>query len=594
MKKLISSCLVGSTLALSSLQGDVPPLADIAPADAPFLIDIPNIGEWQDKFLASPFYHHRDAPEMEALKRFYREEIEEGLEEMLEEMGGVTLEELFSLFSLRLGATMTRPLDFGALSDDPDEYEVFTLFNGTFLLAEVGENREAVESFFAKLEEAMADEEDPHWVTEDIEILGFPFLLEKAHPDIPESGSLISGFWEDYFLAGIGEVAFTETLHYLLEGGRPDSLSLESEFQSIVANLPPEQDTLFFFNVEATFQPLFDAFVEGFQQGLGMMEAGWAENLDEILGFSTLRNFYISAGWLPEGLSVETGIRHHGKKGFFNLFTTAGPAPEIPPYFPAEASQAQLFTFSMEDFWRELQGFLDSIDPDINAQMRNGLNMMRGMGIDLEEGLIRALGQEHFVLTFTPEELNEDIGAAIFYLVGLSLQNSAALENLIHTARMMAGPMIGDIFHETDFLGTTVVTVTDPMAMDEHGGVGFHYAFADGYFLLTIGERESLLNFLRAKSGDLGRSFLDEPGVDQLLADFPDRGTGYTVTRTPDFIYGLWNQFYQEARKFDPDAAVAPPAKEFLAKFVGNAISIFHDEPNAFRFRYFLEIPEVE
>ncbi|MCH8474713.1 MAG: hypothetical protein LAT55_05730 [Opitutales bacterium] len=593
MKKLILSCLFSSTLAFTGLQAEVPPLADIAPADAPFLIEIPNIGEWQDKFLASPFYHYRHAPEMEALRKFYREEIEEDIKEMFEEMGGVTLEELFSLFSLRIGATMTRPLDFAALADDPDDNEVFPLLNGVFFLAEVGENREAVESFFAKLEEAMADEEDPQWITEDIEILGFPFVLEKAHPDIPESGSLISGFWEDYFLAGIGEVAFTETLHYLLEGGRLDSLSLDPEFQSIVANLPPEQETLFFFNLETTFTPLFDTFVEGFQQGFGR-QADWIQNLDEILGFSTLRNFYVSAGWLPEGLSLETGIRHYGKKGVFNLLTTAGPAPEIPPYFPAEASQAQLFTFSLEDFWHELQGFLDTIDPDINAQMRNGLNMMRGMGIDLEEGLIRALGHEHFVLTFTPEELNEDIGTAIFYLIGLSLQNSAALENLIHTARMMAGPMLGDIFHETDFLGTTVVTVTDPTAMDQQGGIGFHYAFADGYFLLTIGERESLLNFLRAKSGDLGRSFLDEPGVDRLLADFPDRGTGYTITQTPDFIYGLWNQIYQETRKFDPESAVAPPAKAFLAKFFGNAVSIFHDEPDAFRFRYFLEIPEVE
>lgn len=595
----LSLALLLSCGAVSLHASERPPLAELIPAESLFFFEVAPREDIDELMRNSPFYTHRSHPLMVRMQNKLEEWQKEINEEIQADIPELDLQKLTTLFTTPFGFAMTQlpqteQLMAGFSGGDND---ITRLIEGFIFFSHTGDNKEEVEQTLALLRES-AEEEFPAEFDRFgmITILETEFSTILPHPDAENLPIIVYGFDGDTFLAAVGEETFARTLEAFRAGRASNPFANQAAYFPL-ADLARSSDSFFYFDLQQLIRVGLNfahPFVEqaGFLAQIGMT----FDQAVDVLGLRALTGVHYATSLHKDHLLIEGGLGYGGKEGLLSLMTYGQGPAVLSPLIPGSAYQGGFGYFDTEAFWLNLLDLIGRVNPMYQGMVMGGLETVRNdFGLDIENGLIRALGTESFTASLRggDPEAGED-AVTLDTLIGLSLRNQEALQELLAGVRQLVDPEDAGFFRDLEFLDSTITTIAPPFFLDQAENEGFHYAFIDNTFVLNIGSIFGLQEVIRQQANRTGPAFADLPEVQQSLALIEGQPSGVTITRLADGA-GAFLQQIREMTEITgqndnlPDLLHDPLLEELLGLLFRNARSALYDEPNGLIFRYWLE-----
>ncbi len=547
-----------------------------------------------------------------------RQEMEiDTWDETCQEETGFTLKEFLDLFRGQVAIAITDLSGFANKDEEPGppitimpgeekkiewtelkKIEDDGPASGGVLLAEIGENREAVEKLIAKGLEPMQKTAEPGVEYRELteEFQGETLhIQQKTRGAEAVDAHACWAFVQDLFMFGLSREDLQKAIAAFKKGGADASLASSVHFQKVRARTPGS-DLLVYVDLEAALPFAQQEAEEIPENPMGITKEG----VIKALGLDVLQAAYLSARLGDDATELQAGILYREPKGLVKLL--AAPMAGTPPragFIPPDATHFGACTFSLKTFWETLEGILNDLSPQLLGLIQMQLQQVAAQtGVDIKKDLLDNLGGEIVTATVprptepgkAPAPEDEDT------LVVLSVANRQALETALEALKTALAPG-GEMFEKRDYLGTTLHSFKLPLPVPEgQPEKQLTYALMDRYLVVCVGSSGPIEGVLAALAKP-GASVWEREEVRKALGTLKPKesGVGYADSRSSvSQIIENVARIQEQMGGNGPFDLDAKPDAELLGRHFGALVSAAYVEPDGLHFLWKLFNPKHE
>ncbi|MCA9278760.1 MAG: hypothetical protein H6815_11270 [Phycisphaeraceae bacterium] len=546
-----------------------PTIQDIAPADAAFVVSIPNLSALHESFSDGSLGDMMKEPAVEKFVRVLTETIVAEIEQSMAESDlGFGADDL---------ALPTGAVGF-SLTFHPEYYST-PLF---LMMADFGENQDTISEVIEAAIDKRVDsgvemsEDDYHGVT---------IMHLTEHPPEPTAEEL--QWWdqmgqeyvppdptEEFYAWNGSTLLFATDEQQMLnaldafDNKDVDSVGSTDKFADAMAHHPDNPPLWMYVNLA----PIFEEFMpapddEMFMPSPISMLGG--------LGLQSVSTLSVSMQ-LDDGTSMMTNtfyLASDDPQGIFDLAGKSEQAFEPPAFVGADAVSVMTIAYDLPG----LADIVEKIATDFAtsfSQDQQQANMMVQQIMGIVRPAFESMGGQIISTSYAKQDA--DLGVVAANLFALPSDDVTVIQNLLNLGAgqgMMSG---------RDFEGGMIFDLAPQaalMAADIAFGVGHGYFF--------IGEQEQVENALRRLANPGAATLADEPEFQRATASLSPRAMGYSYlngsaqlnmltqlaeTSLNNMNNPMWGEPDESTQRW-MDVLEAVPQKELLEKYFSASVS---------------------
>ena len=576
--------LLAATLRLGA---DIPPAAQLLPADTVALFSVPDWEKGVAYWAQSPQGKLWNDPSFRPFREKLIQRFKDDFAGPFERQSGIRLADYAGLLRGQVTVAVTR----NGWGGKPDARP------GVLLLADTKDKEEGLKTQLTQLKEKWAAGGKPMRVERIRDLEFTTFILENgtlqesldkvlpgnddetddAEADAKSSKrtELTVGRSGALLIAG-NSVAEIEKVLARLSGGMAPALAEQAVFE---ANQSVFRDALAFAWIH--FEKVFETFEKRMNQSPSGDDEESAESImaprtDKILaatGLSGLKTIAARLGGSPEGTAAELflSVPEARRKGVFQIVAPQRKDAGPPTFVGADVVKFSRWRVDGQRAWSTIEGMLNAASPELSALLRMGFQAAgkdRDPNFDMKRSLVGNLGDDFILMEKNPrsDALKDLNGPPALFLIGSP--DAGELVQGIRAATDLL-PLAGGVpeVNQREFLGRKVYSLTlpAPAEPDEPGPSPdprhFNFAASGGYAAMS-GDVALLEEYLRSTETSV-RPLRETAGLNEAAEKVGGMSTGYFGYENQAETVRTWLETAkEESATLDKLLSLAPVAGE--------------------------------
>ena len=242
-----------------------------------------------------------------------------------------------------------------------------------------------------------------------------------------------------------------------------------------------------------------------------------AQSLDRALSLESLQALYADFDLIDSGLLSHYGLIYREKWGFLSLMSYANTALPEAHYVTDGALSSSISTLDGSAMFANLERFLTSASPTLPPLIDMQLQIAKAKtGVDLRAALLDNFGSQIVSLSVLPEaNLNNSEVAKPQQIFVIEVKDVQALARAIEAFKDLV-PSLRAMVEEQIYKGQTIYTITDSSEPDMDSGNTVSYVLLRSSVIVNVGE-VGLLHEVLTRMSEGGQGLWQSPEIEQLF-----------------------------------------------------------------------------